>query len=69
MLIDELSGTVPRRETTELVERRVDEDGGGGLDEDADRWTAFRIAKEVDWPLGNVDFPWLELLPRPSTRE
>jgi hypothetical protein len=43
MLIDGLSGTVPPRETTELVERSVDE-GGGGLDEDT---------KEVDWPLGN----------------
>jgi len=70
MLIDGLSGTAPRRGTTELVERRVDEDGGGGLDEDADRWTTFRIAKDVvDWPLGNVDFPWLEPLPRPSTWE
>jgi hypothetical protein len=34
--IDELSGPTPRREATELVERRVvDEDGG--LDVDADR--------------------------------
>jgi hypothetical protein len=68
LLIDGVSGTAPRRETTELVERRVDK-GTGGLDEDADRWTAFRIANEVDCPLGNVDFPWLETLPWPSTRE
>jgi hypothetical protein len=35
MLIDALSGTVPRREAAELVERRVDEDGG--LDAEAGR--------------------------------
>jgi len=67
MLIDELSGPAPRRGTTELVERRVNE--GGGLDEDAGRWTAFRIVEEVDWLFGKVDFPWLELLLRPSRGE
>jgi hypothetical protein len=35
MLIDVLSGTAPRREAAELVERRVDEDGS--LEADAGR--------------------------------
>jgi hypothetical protein len=46
MLIDGLSGTAPRRETAELVERRFDE--GGALETDEGRWTAFRMAGEVD---------------------
>lgn len=61
-----VSGTAPRRETTELFERRVDE--GGGLGADVDRWTAFRIA-EVDGLLGKADFPWLGPVPRLSTGE
>ena len=66
ILIVELSGPAPRREATELVERRVvDEDGG--LDVDVDRWTEFRMPVGVDWLLVKVVFPWLELLPRPST--
>jgi hypothetical protein len=67
MVIDELSGTTLRREITELVERSVDE--GGGLDADVVRWTAFRIAEEVDWLVEKVGFPWLGPLPRPSTWE
>jgi hypothetical protein len=66
MLIGALLGTV-RREAAELVERRVVDDGD--LDAEPVRWTEFRMTVEVDWLLWKVDFPWLEPLTRPSTRE
>src|ERR1700677_508337 len=67
MLMDAWSGTVPRRDTAALVERRGDE--CGALELDGGRWTALRMAGVADWLPGKVGFPWLEPLARPSTRE